>query len=53
MKAYFAGNKTSLHVFYRRKYGDAFKRVMMEIIPASDYSENNQSLYLYVKDIDK
>ena len=53
MRAYFAGNKTSLHVFYRRKFNDGFKQAMMEIIPANDYSENNQSLFLYVKEIDK
>lgn len=53
LRSYFSGNKTSLHIFYRRKYGDDFKQVMMEIIHASDYSDENQSLYLYVKDIDK
>lgn len=53
MKDYFAGNKTSLNVFYRRKYGDDYKSVMMEIIPANDYSEDNQSLFLYVKNIDR
>lgn len=53
MKQYFAGNKTSLHIFYRRKYEDTYKQVMMEIIPANDYSDANQSLFLYVKDIDK
>lgn len=53
MRAYFAANKTSLHIFYRRRYEDSYKQVMMEIIPASDYSNDNQSLFLYVKDIDK
>lgn len=53
IKEYFKGNKTSLHLFYRRKYEDGFKQVMMEIIPANDYSEDNQSLFLYVKDIDR
>lgn len=53
MKEYFAGSKTSLHIFYRRKYKDTYKQVMMEIIPANDYSADNQSLFLYVKDIDK
>lgn len=52
LSEYFAGNKTSLHIFYRRKFDDTFKQVMMEIIPASDYSSDNQSLYLYVKNID-
>lgn len=53
MRDYFAKDKTSLHIFYRRRYGDDFKQVMMEIIPASDYNKDNQSLFLYVKDIDK
>jgi len=52
IKNYFASNKTSLHIFYRRKCEDCFKQVMMEIIPASDYKDDNQSLFLYVKDID-
>lgn len=53
MREYFRGKKTSLHIFYRRKYDDGFKQVMMEMIPANDYSEGNQSLFLYVKNIDK
>jgi len=53
LKNYFSGSKTSLHIFYRRKLGDEFKQVMMEIVPANDYEENNQSLFLYVKSIDK
>lgn len=50
---YFAGNKTSLHIFYRRKFEDDFKQVMMEMIPANDYSDENKSLFLYVKNIDR
>ena len=53
MREYFAWDKTSLHIFYRRKFGDEYKRVMMEIIPADDYSNDNQSLFLYVKNIEK
>ncbi|MCQ2771071.1 MAG: diguanylate cyclase, partial [Clostridia bacterium] len=53
MREYFAGNKTSLHIFYRRKFEDDFKQVMMEIIPADDYSNDNQVLFLYVKNIEK
>ena len=49
---YFEQNKTSLHVFYRRKFEDEFKQVMMEMIPADDYSNDNKSLFLYVKNID-
>ncbi len=53
MSEYFNGQKTSLSVFYRRKIGNVYKRVMMEIIPANDYSDDFQSLFLYVKKIDK
>ncbi|MDO4965886.1 MAG: sensor domain-containing diguanylate cyclase [Lachnospiraceae bacterium] len=53
MRNYFMGNKTSLHIFYRRKFGDEFKQVMMEIIPANDYSKDNQNFFLYVKNIEK
>lgn len=53
MREYFCRDKTSLSIFYRRKYLEGYKRVMMEIIPASDYARDNQSLFLYVKSIDK
>ncbi|GEM_PF-947214 len=52
MKEYFKSRKSSLSISYRRKYDDGFKKVMMEIIPANDYSDDYQSLFLYVKDID-
>ena len=52
MKNYFASNKTSLHILYRRKIEQTFKQVMMEIIPANDFEPDNQSFYLYVKNID-
>ncbi|MCQ2507018.1 MAG: GGDEF domain-containing protein [Lachnospiraceae bacterium] len=53
IKEYFESNHTSLHIFYRRKFGDVFKQVMMEIIPVSDYGANNQNLFLYVKNLEK
>lgn len=53
ISGFFAGNKTSLHIFYRRRFGEEFKQVMMELIPAGDYSPNHQSLFLYVKNIEK
>lgn len=52
LKDYFASGKTSLHIIYRRKFGEEFKQVMMEMIPANDYSIDSQSLFLYVKNID-
>lgn len=50
---YFEAGKTSLHNFYRRCYDGVYKQVMMEIIPAKDYAPDNQTFYLYVKDIDR
>lgn len=52
MRRYFKRKKASLAITYRRKFNSAFKQVMMEIIPANDYTDENQSLYLYVKNID-
>lgn len=52
LKEYFREGKTSISIFYRRKYSDGFKQVAMEMIPAGDYTEDNQSLFLYVKNID-
>jgi|GEM_PF-28179 len=52
MREFFKSGKSSLRIFYRRKYEQGFMRVMMEIIPANDYSDDNQSLYLYVKNIE-
>lgn len=53
IKKHFAEGKKSLRLFYRRKYGSEFEQVMNEIIPADDYSHDNQTLYMYVKNIDK
>ncbi len=53
LRDYFRGDKTSISIHYRRKYEDGFKQVVMEIIPADDYSHENQSLFLYVKMVDR
>ncbi|GEM_PF-2004720 len=50
---HFRESSDNLTVFYRRRYGDTFRLVMMEIIPANDYTDNTQSLFLFVKDIDQ
>ncbi len=49
---YFAEYQAPLHIFYRRKQEDGYHRVMMEIIPAEDGTQDHQNLYLYVKNID-
>ena len=53
IREYFSGDKTSLHIFYRRKFADEFKQVMMELIPANDFSDDDMTLFLYVKNIEK
>ena len=52
LRKYFKGGKTSISIQYRRRYGDIFKQVAMDMIPADDYSSENQTLFLYVKNID-
>ena len=52
LREYFKEGKTSISIQYRRKYGDIFKQVAMDMIPADDYAADNQTLFLYVKNID-
>lgn len=52
LKKYFKRGLNSKTVHYRRKFGDSYKKVKMEIIPAEDYMDNMQNVYLYVKDIE-
>ncbi|HBN55479.1 MAG TPA: hypothetical protein DD414_01775 [Lachnospiraceae bacterium] len=46
-----AGEKM-LTCSYRRNTGDGFRWRMMEIIPDSEYTKNNQTVFLYIKDMD-
>lgn len=52
LRNYFKEGKTSISILYRRKYDDGFKQVAMDMIPADDYAADNQTLFLYVKNID-
>ena len=49
LRNYFAAGKSSICIPYRRKVNDKYLNTIMEMIPAKDYDENNQSLFLYVK----
>lgn len=53
IRNYFSQGKTSLQIFYKRNFDGIYKQVMMEIIPAKDYTETNETFYLYVKEIDR
>lgn len=52
LKKYFKRGLRSKSIHYRRKFNDKFKNVKMELIPAEDYTDKQQNIYLYVKDID-
>lgn len=52
LKSYFNEGKKSLNVNYRRRIGETFHEVTTEINAVKEYSENNQIVYLLVKDND-
>lgn len=52
IREYFRTSSSSSLIFlYRRKYESGYKKVMMEIIPANDFSETSETFFLYVKNI--
>ncbi len=52
LRQYFREGKTYAGIHYRRKSGDSYKRVVMDLIPADDYTHDSQTLFLYVKSIE-
>ena len=53
LREYFRSGKKTLSIFYRRKVGNEYEKVMMELLRDEDYSDGNQSLYLSVKRIEE
>lgn len=53
LKECFRGDRNSVVVAYRRMIKGVYKRVFLEMIPADDYTDERQTLFLYVKSIDK
>lgn len=49
LQEYFKKGNSSLAVSYKRRIGDEFKQSVMEMILADDYTEDNQTLFLYVR----
>lgn len=43
--------KKELYCIYRKKTGNDYRWHMIEIVPDMDYSDNHQSVMLYVKDV--
>ncbi|MCQ2524072.1 MAG: GGDEF domain-containing protein [Lachnospiraceae bacterium] len=49
LKKYFADGNSSYSHLYRRKNEDKYSLALLEITTASDYSNDNQNLFIYVK----
>ena len=49
LRSHFRSGKQSLHIFYRRKIDGQYYSAMTELIAASDYTDEQQLVYLYVK----
>lgn len=49
LKEYFHSGKSILSIPYRRKEGSIYRKTVMEMIPASSYTDKSQTIYLYVK----
>ncbi len=50
LKSYFKKHNNKISCRYRRKKGDSYKWVQMDITPSIEYSNDNQVLILYVQD---
>lgn len=53
LREHFKSGKKSLSLFYRRKIGNEYVKVMMDLLRDENYTDNNQSLYLSVKKIEE
>lgn len=52
LRRFFAEGHRSFSLHYRRRIGDVFCQVMMEMVPDQEYTNDAQSVFLYVKNID-
>ena len=53
LRQYFRTGNKSCHLFYRRDIRGQYKRVLLELIAAPEYSAEKQLVFLLVKDIEK
>lgn len=55
LRSCFSSGRNIVGIFYRRKMlsSEGWHRVMMEIMRAEDYRDDNQSIYLFVKELDR
>jgi len=53
LREYFRAGKKQLSFTYLRNIRGTYRKVLMEIIPAPEYTPTNEQVFLFVKDIDK
>lgn len=51
LRAFFKSKRNHYSFYYRRMIDNNYKYVMMEIMTANDYTDNQQIVYMMVKDI--
>lgn len=51
LREHFRQSRTELRCRYRRRAGDQYRWACMELVPSVEYTDDNQVLALYVKDI--
>lgn len=51
LREYFAEEQNKLSCRYRRKIGDDYRWVQMDLVPSIEYRDDDQVLILYVKDV--
>ena len=51
LRDYFKNNENEFCIQYKRKEGNKFVDTLMEIIPAPEYTDENQIVFLFVKSI--
>lgn len=53
IRNYFKEGNSDFRFFYRRKVRGLYRWVRLSIYPASEYEENNEVYYVYVRDVHK
>ncbi|MBQ8024185.1 MAG: hypothetical protein IJ254_07975 [Succinivibrio sp.] len=52
LKDFFKSGKNMFSITYKRKFSNSYKDVLLEVIPEGKFTDKNQSVYLYVKQIE-
>lgn len=51
IREHFREGRENIAIHYRRKTGGEYSNALLELIPSADFSEKDQIVYLYVKNI--